>query len=121
MSLATAHLSAVLGDADHKMFAPQLFYADDEMRKQVGLLSGALVLTARERPEGMSCGFREDLFKKMAGADAIFGPLPCQVLTKAIQLVGWKRIELDRLVRFSGVRESCFNLVHRRCLNPLPR
>ena len=77
---------------------------------------GALVLTAQERPEGMSRGFREDLFKKMASADAIFGRLPHQMLTKAIHLVGWKRMELNRLVRFLGVRESCFNSVYRRCL-----
>ena len=38
MPLATAHLSAMLGDANHKMFDPQLFYADDEMRKQVELM-----------------------------------------------------------------------------------
>ena len=106
----------MLGDFNHKLFDPQLFYSDDEMRKQVELLKGAIVLTAQERPEATARGFREDLFKKMASADAIFGRLPYQVLTKAIAFVGWKCMEVNKLVRFSGVRESCFNSVFRRCL-----
>ena len=58
----------MLGDASHKMFDPQLFLADDEMRNQVELVKGALVLTAQERPEGMARGSREDWFEKVASA-----------------------------------------------------
>ena len=61
------------------------------------LLKGGVVLTGQERPEGMSKGFREDLFKKTASADGIFGRLPYQILTRTIRLRGWKRMELNRL------------------------
>ena len=66
---------------------------------QVEMLKGAVVLTGQERPEGMSKGFREDLFKKMASADGIFGRLPYQILTRTIKLQGWKRMELNRPLR----------------------
>lgn len=52
------------------------------MRKQVEVLKGAVVLTAQERPEGLGKAFREDLFKKLASADGIFGRMPYQILTK---------------------------------------
>ena len=52
------------------------------MRKQVELLKGAFVFTAQERPEGLRRGFREDLFKKLASADGIFGRLPYAMVTK---------------------------------------
>ncbi|MCP4189322.1 MAG: hypothetical protein GY768_01705, partial [Planctomycetaceae bacterium] len=94
LSLMTSHIDAMLGEANHRYFDPQMFYLEEEMRKQVELLKGAIVLTAQERPEGMTRGFREDLFKKMASADLIFGRLPYQTLTKTICLVGWKRMEL---------------------------
>ncbi|MCP4190228.1 MAG: hypothetical protein GY768_06340, partial [Planctomycetaceae bacterium] len=64
----------------------------------------------------MPRGFREDLFKKMASADLIFGRLPYPILTKTICLVGWKRMELNRLIRFIGVREHEFNAIYRRSL-----
>lgn len=53
------------------------------MRKTVELLKGACVFTAQERPEGLSKGMREDLFKKMATGEGIFGRLPYQILTQA--------------------------------------
>ncbi len=114
LSLMTSHIDAVLGEANRRCFDPQMFYLEEEMRKQVGLLKGVIVLTAQERPEGMTRGFREDLFKKMASADLIFGRLPYQILTKKICLVGWKRMELNRLIRFIGVREHEFNPIYRR-------
>ncbi len=52
----------------------------------------------------------------MASADLIFGSLPYQILTKTICLVGWKRMELNRLIRFVGVREQEFNAIYRRSL-----
>ena len=35
LSLATAHLDSMLGSTNHKFFDPQVFYLDEEMRKQV--------------------------------------------------------------------------------------
>ena len=108
LSLTTAHLDAMLGSVNHRYFDPQMFFMEEEMRKQVEFLRGALVLTAQERPEGMRKGFREDLFKKMASADGIFGRLPYQILTRAIKLVGWKRMEMNRIMLFTGVGECEF-------------
>ena len=66
-----------------------------EMRKQVELLQGAIVLTAQERPEGVRQAFREDLFKKFASADGIFGRMPYQILTK-----------VHRDIRYSSSNDS---------------
>ena len=44
----------MLGDVNHKMFEPQLFHADNDMRKQVELFKGALVFAGHKRPGGMA-------------------------------------------------------------------
>ena len=116
LSLTTHHLAKMLGPCNHKYFDPQVFYLEEEMRKQVELLNGALVMTAQEKPEGLRKGFREDLFKKMATADGIFGRLPYQVLTRLIALCGWKRMELNKLITFVGVTERTFYTIFRRAL-----
>ena len=41
-------------------------------------MKGARVLTAQEKAEAMSHPFRDDLFKKLASGDGIFGRLPYQ-------------------------------------------
>lgn len=61
------------------------------MRKQVEALRGTLVFTAQERPEGLGKGFREDIFKKWASGDGIFGRMPYAVVTRVVTLLGWKR------------------------------
>ena len=48
--------------------------------------------------------------------DGIFGRLPYHILTKVIHLVGWKRMELNRRVRFTGVTDRIFHSNFRRCL-----
>ena len=116
LSLTTAHLDAMLGHSNHKYFDPQVFYLDEEMRKTVESLKGTIVLTAQEKPEGLRRSFREDLFKKLASADGIFGRLPYQILTKVIYLVGWKRMELNKLITFEGVSEGAFHAIYRRSL-----
>ena len=52
LSLTTAHLDAMLGDKNHRFFDPQMFDMEEEMRKQVELLTGALVLTAQDLMAG---------------------------------------------------------------------
>ncbi|CAK0891385.1 unnamed protein product [Prorocentrum cordatum] len=116
LSLTTAHLDAMLGHSNHKYFDPQVFYLDEKMRKTVESLKGTIVLTAQEKPEGLRKSFREDLFKKLASADGIFGRLPYQILTKVIYLVGWKRMELNKLITFDGVTEGAFHAIYRRSL-----
>lgn len=68
-----------------------VMHRTQEMRKQVEALRGTLVFTAQERPEGVGKGFREDLFKKWASGDGIFGRMPYAVVTRVVNLLGWKR------------------------------
>ena len=48
----------------HGFLDSNVFYSDDELRKQAESLIGKLILTAQEAVEGSHHGFREDLFKK---------------------------------------------------------
>jgi hypothetical protein len=50
LSLLTAHLAAQYGTDLHRYFDPNIFYADDELRKIVETFHGALILTGQERP-----------------------------------------------------------------------
>ena len=93
-----------------------MLYLDEEMRKQIEVICDAIAWTACERPEGMSKAFRDDLFKKLASADAVFGRLPYQIITRVIHMVGWKRMELNRLIKFAHVSEATFQSIFRRCL-----
>ena len=97
MSITTAHIENMLGYANHNLFDPISLLPGGGTKKQVELLRGAIVLTGQERPEGMSKKFREDLFNTFDTGDGIFGRLPCQALTKVINLVGWKRMETNKL------------------------
>ena len=85
-------------------------------RKVFEILQCAIALIAQEKPEGLKKGFREDLYKNVASADGIFGLLPYAILTKVIRLVGWKRMELNKLIRFEGVSEGAFHSIFRRSL-----
>ena len=116
LSLTTTHLDAMLGPSNHKYFDPQMFYLDEELRKQIEILAGAIVLTAQEKPEGMRKAFREDLFKKVASADPLFGRLPYQILTKIVCATGWVRMEMNKLISFGNISEAAFHSIFRRCL-----
>jgi hypothetical protein len=48
------------------------------------------------------------------GGDQIAGRKPYGIMTRMLQIIGWKRIELNRLLRFSGVTESNFPSILRR-------
>eukprot|EP00974_Lingulodinium_polyedra_P009130 873334-Lingulodinium_polyedra.AAC.1 len=41
----------MLGPMSHKLFDAQVFYLDEEMRKPVETLAGAIVMTAQEKPK----------------------------------------------------------------------
>ena len=45
LTVLTAHLHAMYG-VYHRYFDPNIFYADDELRKQVELLVGGSIFTA---------------------------------------------------------------------------
>ena len=57
---------------------------------------------------------REDLLKKFATAEGISGRLPYAILTKLYELVGWKRVECNKLFRFYEVTERDFESIVRR-------
>ncbi len=73
LSLYTAHLQAMYGSRNHKIFDPNIFCDDNELRKQVQLMLGAIIYTGQERPIGNRHNMREDLLKKFATGEGIAG------------------------------------------------
>ena len=120
-SLYSMHLHAMFGESA-TFFDPNVWYNDEELRKQVEAWTGCIVLTGQEAPES-SRRLREDLFKKTMSADAIAGRKPYGYSTKMVDLVGWKRLECNALFRFSGVTEENFASILRRsfCWKPKAR
>jgi hypothetical protein len=115
LSLFTAHLAAMVGAQNHRYFDPNVFYQDDEMRKIIETLIGAFLFTGQERPTGQKNSMREDLLKKFATAEGIAGRMPYAILTKLIKLIGWKRLEMNKLFQFDGIDDSNFESIVRRC------
>ena len=113
-SLFSAFLAALFGHL-HAFFDPNIWYNDEEMRKQVENLEGCIIATAQEAPE-TNRKLREDLYKKTMSADGIAGRKPYGMVTRMLELIGWKRIEVNRVMNFSGVTESNFNSIYRRSL-----
>ncbi len=112
-SLFTTHLAAVVGRL-HAFLDTNIYYSDDELRKQADNLVGRLIVTGQETVEGSSRKMREDLYKKHVSGDPVPARLPYGIVTKLIELPGWKRLELNTLVKFAGVTEANFNSIYRR-------
>ena len=83
------------------------------MRKQVEQAAGCFILTAQEAPE-TNKRMREDLFKKTMSADGIAGRRPYGMVTRMIELTGWKRYEVNRMIKFAGVSEENIHSIFRR-------
>ncbi len=111
-SLYSAHLAAMYGRL-HAFFDPNIWYHDDELRKQIEQLVGCIILTAQEAPES-GRKLREDLYKKTMSADGIAGRKPYGITTRMLELVGWKRMEVNKLMRFTGVTDGNFPSILRR-------
>lgn len=94
-------------------FDPNVWYHDDELRKQVEQWAGCFLLTGQESPDP-GRRLREDLFKKTLSGDAIAGRKPYGYSTKMLEIEGWKRLECNRIIRFSSVSERNFNSILRR-------
>jgi hypothetical protein len=118
-SLYSSHLAAMYGPL-HRYFDPNLFYHDDEIRKQIDALVGAIILTGQEAPE-TNRRMREDVYKKVMSGDGISGRKPYGVSTRMYELIGWKRIEVNRLMSFTGVSEKNFPSIFRRSFVWRPR
>jgi len=111
-SLFSSFIANMFGHL-HAFFDPVIWYNDEEMRKQIENLEGCIIATAQEAPE-TNRKLREDLYKKTMSADGIAGRKPYGLVTRMLELVGWKRIEVNRMLRFSGVSESNFPSILRR-------
>ena len=83
--------------------------------KLIPLLKGGFLFSGQERPGGAGNYLRGDLLKKFATAEGISGRLPYSILTKMISLVGWKRIECNKMFQFSDITEDNFESILRRC------
>ena len=111
-SLYSLHLATMLGH-NHGFFDPNVWYNEDELRKQVETFARCIVITGQEAPESAK-KLHLDLFKKTMSGDGIAGRKPYGYTTKMFQLIGWKRLEVNRMLRFAGVTPSNFNSVFRR-------
>ncbi|CAE6926624.1 ABCB1 [Symbiodinium sp. CCMP2592] len=118
-SLFSAHLDAVYSP-NHRFIDPNTWFDETEMRKQVEQSAGCIILTAQEAPE-TSRKMREDLYKKTMSADGIAGRRPYGMVTRMIELVGWKRLEVNNMMKFVGVSEINFQFVLRRSFVWMPR
>ena len=112
-SLFTAHIAAVFKGL-HAYLDTNVLFVDEEMRKQAESLIGKLILTLQEAVENASKGMRQDLYKKLGSADAIAARLPYAIITRMIEIHGWTRFELNRLLRFLRVTEETFPSIFRR-------
>ena len=79
------------------------------------MLVGGIFYTGQEKPTGNKHSLREDLLKKFATGEGISGRLPYGLLTKLFTLIGWKRIELNKLFTFDEITETNFESILRRC------
>jgi hypothetical protein len=113
-SLYSLHLSTMLG-SNHGFFDPNVWYNEDELRKQVESFARCIVITGQEAPESAK-KLHLDLFKKTMSGDGVAGRKPYGYTTRMFELIGWKRLEVNRMLRFAGVTSANFNSVFRRGL-----
>ena len=66
------------------------------MRKVLELLVGGIIFTGQERPVGTRQDIREDLWKKFTSGDKLSGRMPYGILTKMLEISGWKRTYMGR-------------------------
>ena len=113
-SLYSLHLDTMLGN-NHGFFDPNVWYNEDELRKQVETFARCIVITGQEAPESAK-KLHLDLFKKTMSGDGIAGRKPYGFTTKMFHLIGWKRLEINRMPRFAGITAANFNSIFRRGL-----
>ena len=95
-SLQTTHIEAILGSF-HACLDMNIYYSDEEMRKQAASLLGRLVVTGQESVQGSRRSMREDVYKKHMSADKLPERLPYAIDTHLVELRGWKRFEINQL------------------------
>ena len=112
-SVTTSHFDALMCGL-HAFLAMNIYFSDDELRKQGDLLIDMLWQTGQEQPQGTTGTFRFDLLKKHLSADPVAMRLLYSIVTKMEALIGWKRYECNILPRFTGITEVNFNSLMRR-------
>ena len=78
----------------HGFMDMNVFYTEDELRKQADTFTGKVVNTSQEAPS-TDKRLREDLCKKVMSGDPVAARLPCAILTKMVTFSGWNRFEMD--------------------------
>ena len=117
LSLFSDLIATSLGDDLHEYFDPYILYDDEELRKCVDCLSGALVLTAQERPQGGKKKLLLHLYKKLCSAEGLRARLPYAVITRMLRLIGWKKMEVNSIIEFADVTEGEFeSIIRRACI-----
>ena len=81
-----------------------MYYTDDELRKQGEFLSGKVVVTEQEMANSGK-DVREDLYKRHISADPVAVRLPYAIAIKQVEMMGWKRFEINKPPKFRGVDE----------------
>ena len=114
-SLFTTHLHAIYGPGNHGYYDPNVWCLEEELRKQAeNLASGcAIILTGQETPTSAR-GIKEDLYKRFITGEPVAARRPYGHETLMLRIVGWKRLEANRHLYFTGVTESNFNSILRR-------
>ena len=112
-SLTTSSFDAMLQDL-HSYLDMNIYFTDDEFRKQGELLVDIPVTTGQETVQGAASSLRFDLLKKHLSADPIAMRLLYSIITRMESLIGWKRFECNVLPSFSGITEENFNSLMRR-------
>ncbi|CAE6952948.1 unnamed protein product [Symbiodinium sp. CCMP2592] len=92
---------------NHVYFDPNIWYLDEELRKQVETFARSFIMTGQEAPESNK-KLHIDLYKKTISADGIMGRKPYGRMDTAPRC----SIQLDGL----GVGNSTFNSMFRRAL-----
>ena len=111
-SLYSLHLSEMYKQ-HHAFFDPNIWHMEEELRKQVESFARCFIITGQEAPES-SKKLHTDLYKKTMSADGIMGRKPYGYTTRMFHVVGWKRLELNRMMAFMGVNLGNFHSIFRR-------
>ena len=59
---------------------------------------------------------KQDLYKKHISADPVPARLPYAIVTRLLEITGWKRFETNKVMQFQGVSTDTFNSIWRRSL-----
>ena len=96
------HLIHAVFAGMHAFIGTNIYYSDEELRKQEETLVGKLIVTAQETGEGSVKSMRQGLYKKHMSGDPVPARLPDGVRAKLVVLIGWKRIEMNTLIKIGA-------------------